>query len=369
MPSFVFLSNFFNHHQSDLCDELYLLLDKDFLFIETETIPEERKKLGYREIKRPYVISSDFFNLNKEKYQKIIDSCDVVIIGSAPDELLSFRKHENKIVFKYSERIFKSLFDIFKFPIRLLKTKQYGKRSYLLSAGPYCKQDYRFLGLYRNKAFKFGYFPLFEDVKDVDSLISKKEKQSLVWCGRLISWKQPWLALNCVYRLKKKHNILCHLTIIGTGPLQDKLLRIAQRYHINDQINFLGSIPFNEVREYMKNNQIFLFTSRRNEGWGAVLNEAMNSCCVCVASKQAGSSKYLINDNDNGFLFNSSSKKSLESALIKAIKSDHAFVGKNAYFTIKNEWSAKVAASNLVALFYAISNKTDPPSSGPGSLA
>ena len=58
-----------------------------------------------------------------------------------------------------------------------------------------------------------------------------------------------------------------------------------------------------QVREYMEKSEIHIFTSDRNEGWGAVLNESMNSACVPVANKAIGSVPYLINDGNNGFMY------------------------------------------------------------------
>ena len=39
------------------------------------------------------------------------------------------------------------------------------------------------------------------------------------------------------------------------------------------------------------------------EGWGAVLNEAMNSGCACIASHAIGSAGFLIEHGENGFVY------------------------------------------------------------------
>ena len=51
--SIVFISNFFNHHQKPLSNEIYKKLGKGYLFIETDEISEERKKLGWGETVYP----------------------------------------------------------------------------------------------------------------------------------------------------------------------------------------------------------------------------------------------------------------------------------------------------------------------------
>jgi glycosyltransferase involved in cell wall biosynthesis len=45
---------------------------------------------------------------------------------------------------------------------------------------------------------------------------------------------------------------------------------------------------------------VFIFTSDRNEGWGAVLNEAMGSGCAVVAADLIGSVPYLIEHKKMG---------------------------------------------------------------------
>ncbi|MFR2030627.1 MAG: hypothetical protein ACLS3M_03920 [Collinsella sp.] len=43
----VFLSNFLNHHQLPICNELMKQVDGSFRFIATTPVPEERLRMGY----------------------------------------------------------------------------------------------------------------------------------------------------------------------------------------------------------------------------------------------------------------------------------------------------------------------------------
>ena len=45
----------------------------------------------------------------------------------------------------------------------------------------------------------------------------------------------------------------------------------------------MGALKPADVRKEMERADIFLFTSDYKEGWGAVLNEAMNARCAIVA--------------------------------------------------------------------------------------
>ena len=44
-----FISNYINHHQIPLSDELYQIWGEDYTFIQTEPMEEERIKMGWVE--------------------------------------------------------------------------------------------------------------------------------------------------------------------------------------------------------------------------------------------------------------------------------------------------------------------------------
>ena len=78
------------------------------------------------------------------------------------------------------------------------------------------------------------------------------------------------------------------LDFIGDGPIQEEIRTMVNSLRLDNRIKFLGSMPANKVREYMKKANIYLFTSDRQESWDAVLNQSMNSGCAVVASQAIG---------------------------------------------------------------------------------
>ena len=108
---------------------------------------------------------------------------------------------------------------------------------------------------------------------------------------------------------------------------------------------------------------IFLFTSDRNEGWGAVLNESMSACCAVVANRKIGSVPYLIEDGKNGLVYNRKDGNSLYRCVRRLID-DEPFrkeLGKNAYETVKTVWNADCATDRLLTLINCINNGTPVP--------
>ena len=95
-----------------------------------------------------------------------------------------------------------------------------------------------------------------------------------------------------------------------------------------------------------------MFSSDRNEGWGAVVNEAMNSACAVVANSEVGSVPFLIKDGENGYMYKDKDVDDI-CAKIKMLLDDpdnQARVAKNAYFTMLNEWNPENAAKKFMVL-------------------
>jgi len=113
----------------------------------------------------------------------------------------------------------------------------------------------------------------------------------------------------------------------------------------------------------MENSDVYLFTSGREEGWGVVLNEAMNSRCAVIANVFAGSTKYLLNEESG--IFYDGTISSLKEALNRLLQSNIHLMGDKAYECIKDNWNPQRAANNLIEY---INNHCKPVSEGPCSL-
>jgi len=140
--------------------------------------------------------------------------------------------------------------------------------------------------------------------------------------------------------------------MVGAGEEFEKIKKMASDMNLKRPVEFLGVLKHDEVRKYMEEANIFLFTSDFNEGWGAVLNEAMNSGCAVVASHAIGSVPFLLKHGENGLIYENGNIDDLCKKVI-SLERDVELrerLGKNAYFTLKNTWNAEVAANRLLKL-------------------
>lgn len=349
-----FVSNLFNHHQKYVSDALSLYTNQGYRFIATMDMPDHLKKVGYQEFNRiPYIINAYENKGMKKDAIKEINASDVVVFGSAPDEYIRQYKKQRRILLRYSERPLKKGNETSKYLLRLAKwklLKNPGQSTFLLCASAFAASDYSKFFLYKNKCYKWGYFP--ETKKyDIAELISNKDHTKILWVGRFLDWKHPDDALKVAKKLKDAGYSFT-MEIVGTGIMEQKLKEMVAALNLTDCVYFPGSVPSDQVRGLMENAGIYLFTSDRYEGWGAVLNESMNSGCAVVASHAIGAVPYLMKHNENGLVYHSGNVDELY-AKVKYLLDNPAEqerLGRAAYETITGEWNAEVAAERLITL-------------------
>ena len=346
----VFLSNYFNHHQKPFSDAMFARLGLGYTFVETTKMPEVRKKLGYSDDDKPSYVK--FYN--GQECQALIDDADVVIFGSAPITFINNRKRKGKLTFRYSERIYKSKAQIYKCPsyfYHFHKVPKWYKNFYLLCASAYASADYAKALVFINKAYKWGYFPEAKKYDDIDSLISSKDSKRILWCGRFLDWKHPEAAIEVAKRLRDEGYDF-QMDIIGMGNMEGALCRLNAKNGLIDRVHLLGSMSPEEVRTHMEQASIYLFTSDRHEGWGAVLNESMNSACAVVASHAIGSVPFLIEHEKNGLIYRDGDVDDLYQKVKFLLDNpkERVKIAQNAYETIVNEWNAENAADCFLIL-------------------
>lgn len=352
----LFVSNYFNHHQKPLSDNLYSILGNDYAFIETTTMSQERVNMGWGDLDTPKYVK--YYYQDDEtriECQRLIESADVIVTGSAPEQLIEGALKKGKVVFRYSERPIKDRKHYFlKYFARLAKWHLCNRRSYhtyLLCASAFAAHDYSRFFLFKNRAYKWGYFPETRNYDDAEALVNQKEDNSILWVARLIGWKHPEHAIQVAKRLEDE-KIPYEMNLIGNGENELTIRKLISDNNLQKKVHLLGAMKPSEVRGYMERSSVFLFTSDHNEGWGAVLNEAMNSGCAVVANARIGSAPFLIENGKNGLLYDEDDMEQLyqNTKMLLLNRSLRKSLSINAYRTIANHWNAECAAKNLVLL-------------------
>lgn len=358
------ISNYINHHQIPFSNALYEKLGEDYHFIQTKPMEEERIQMGWgveaEEI--PYVL---FLDKQLELCKQLIDESDVLLVGwMEHEELIADRLNSNKLTIRISERLYregqwKAISP--KGLIRKYKEHTSHRKNpvYLLCAGAYVPSDFSIVKAYPNKMFRFGYFPEFkeftkEQLQKMHVWGEKKNQEEIqiVWAGRFIPLKHPEFAIKLAENLKKQ-GYRFHLHMIGGGELEGELKQCSKRKELQDKITFYGFLKPAQVRKVMEKCHIHLFTSNYLEGWGAVVNEGMNSGCAEVVNVEVGAAPFLIQHGKNGLVYKDGSYENMEEQVKYLLDNpDKASkMGMAAYETIATQWNAGEAAKRLLDFY------------------
>lgn len=369
----VFLSNYFNHHQSALSDALWRLTDGNYVFLETTEMSQARRQLGYDTCSRPYTRRVQDA---PEEALRLIREADLVITGSAPESWVRHRIRSGKLLFRYSERPLRRGVEPVKYLPRLILwhlRNPNRKPIYMLCAGTDTPGDYSRFFLFRNRMYRWGYFPERKQYSDIRGLLDSKDAAEILWCGRFLPLKHPDDALLAAGKLKDE-GYAFRLTFLGMGEMEGRLRQMCKELELEDRVRFLGPQDSGQVRVYMERAGIFLFTSDHREGWGAVLNEAMNSGCAVIANRGAGASEVLVRHGENGILYSDGSTDAMYENLRYLLEHPQRQkqLGLSAYETIQGTWNAEVAAERTLMLAERILKGEKTPNlfaEGPCSMA
>lgn len=357
-----FISNYINHHQKPLSDCLYETLGENYRFVQTEPMAQERKDMGWEagEAEIPYLVRA--YEAPQDAKRLLMES-DVVIFGGCEDEeRIIPRLLAGKLTFRYSERIYKDGQWKFITP-RGLKQKYHDHTRfrkapvYLLCAGAYVASDFHLVKAYPGKMLRWGYFPAFIPYPGDDCHAKRLKRRNgqdvpiILWAGRFIDWKHPEYAL-CLAADLKAQGIRFELRMVGGGSLEEALKKEAEKRQLSDCVRFLGYLKPEQVRQQMEQADIYLFTSDYKEGWGAVLNEAMNSGCAVVCNRGIGAAPYLLRDGYNGFLYKNGDYQTFQERVCRLLDDQtlRLEIGKRAYESIRDTWNPHTAAGRLLCL-------------------
>jgi glycosyltransferase involved in cell wall biosynthesis len=359
MLNLAIFTNMLSIHQIPLGNALANRLHDDFKLVCWEPTTKDRVELGWKnDYEQEWIIKPWISENEKQKALDLIQSADVVVWGYAPVSEINRRVVKGKLTFLYTERPFKrgrwrmldprvasGIYNLIKFS---------NKDNYhLLSVGPYCADDFRFLGAFNNRMWRWGYFP--EAVKFKETKNSH-DIPTILWVGRMLSWKRVDLILEATAWVRDHSNQCFKIRIIGNGPEEEHIYLLANQLKLTDLCTFDSSKPYEETLHAMKQSEIYILSSDKNEGWGAVVNEAMCQGCCVIGNISTGSVPWLIKDGVNGFVFNGKNSKELGKILLDCLeKSDRTNkIGMSAQNDIFSLWSPTIAADRLLKLIEAI---------------
>lgn len=377
-----FFGNYLNHHQVFVADELFRLLGEEFKFVATLPKNDGELKGGVDYSVRSYCLQAAESEASRFEAVRLAKESDVCIFGACSQEyaVLRAKSGNNGLSFEVGERRLKRGWINILSPVLLrwwINYWRYYRKNpfYKLCASAFASDDDEKLGCYCNRHYKWGYFTAPPDSKGFEASrdVSKLNVAALMWCSRYLVWKHPEMPLLMAERLKRK-GFKFMLDMYGSGECEPQARLMAEKLGVNDVVRFVGNKPNHELMADMRDHDIFLFTSDRNEGWGAVANESMANGCALVGSDAIGAVPYLVTDGVNGCTFTAPSPHSgFSNPDMNALDSlcnrvewllnnpqELMRIRRTASEQMQKIWSPANAASNLLRLIDDLANNREP---------
>lgn len=353
----VIFSNILNNHQCNIADELWDLTNHSFYFVETKKMDGDHKKGDTNDYSNcPYLIRAWESGENKRKAIELALSSKVAIfLSECIVEYGCERLKLKRLTFELSERWLKKGW-INYFSPNLWKHQlfyyKYGCKAplYMLCTSAYTPNDYYSMSSFKGRCYKWGYFTKVDD-NPFKSTQKDVEPLSFMWCSRFISWKHPELVIELAERLKQM-GYKFMISMYGSGPLKKIIENEITKRNLGEYIQTYGNIPNMDLIKKYRTHTFFLLTSDRNEGWGAVANEAMSNGCILIASNKVGSVPYLVKNKVNACIYEDQNIDSLYKVVLWLIEHEYERkqISSAAYTTMSTIWNAKHASRTLMEL-------------------
>jgi glycosyltransferase involved in cell wall biosynthesis len=359
IKTLVLISNYYNHHQKAFCDEMYSHLGEGFMFVETEPIEQFRAKMGWGKEEIPsYVLKTHLNEENDRRAYELADNADVVIMGTAPEKYVSHRLDMDRLTFRLSERALKEgRWKIFipylakKFYVNHISRRK-NKALYCLCNGAFVASDFDFLmGSYKDRCYKFGYFPYPEALEweELAALKWQEGRTKILWCGRFLKLKRVDLLIKAAAMVRDRGYDF-ELEIVGNGEEEKHIRDMVSSYGLDELTVFPGYLSPEETRKEMEKADIYVCTSNKLEGWGAVIYEGLSAGCATIATSLAGATPFLIEDGVTGYVYRSGDAKSLADRLELCLgdRETAKEMGHRAYEQMRNSWNPAEAARRVL---------------------
>lgn len=144
-------------------------------------------------------------------------------------------------------------------------------------------------------------------------------KIKLLFVGKLNEGKGTIFLLQALEKLVNEFKSNVQLTVIGDGPLEDKLKKYVANHNLDHVVDFTGYIPPSKgLFEYFKNADLFVLPTLY-EGTPRVVTEALALGLPVIATNIGGIPDIVIH-NENGLLISPGNVDDIVNSVLKLSK-------------------------------------------------
>ena len=198
---------------------------------------------------------------------------------------------------------------------------------------------------YPEKKIYVAYLGVRKDFQGLKNIYSIKDKIKLLFTGNFGILKGAKYILKALQILDKK-DILYELNVAGT---YEEAKEIINKYPIKGELNLLGHIPQDNLKELLNNADIYIFPSLC-EGCASSLMEALAAGLPAVATDESGAP---ITDNINGCIVPSKNETALSNKIEWLVNNprERERIGRAAVLLIRENYTWENYARKVVSIY------------------
>ena len=358
--TFGFYTNIVSPHQLPLARELVARLGADnYRYIHDEPFYAERAGMGWREENEPWIVDK---SKNGKAAQQWLEDCDVLVLDHRDLDLVERRAQKGRKTFYTSERWFKpiGLRNGMSLPgglrmfvpgyRRMAKRFVALARQYscfrILPYGVHARADFKRLGVPEDKMDVWGYFVepglAAREARD-ERAEGQPSTTKVLWVGRLLRLKRVDTIVRAVdlangRLVAQGSEETIELTVVGNGEDETRIRGLVAAARHPSRIVLRSAVPLQAVRQLMREHDVYVLASDANEGWGAVVSEALEEGMCVLGTHEAGACATLL---PSDHLFASGDAETLAARLTEWRKLSPNSIG---------DWTAASGAERLLAL-------------------
>lgn len=144
-------------------------------------------------------------------------------------------------------------------------------------------------------------------------------KVKILFIGRLIERKGFQRVIKALPRLRELTKVPFVVEVVGSGAFRGKLDEMAEDLKVTDLIQYVGTVPYDQLEKSYQYADIFVLTSLY-EGMPAVILEAMG-CGLPIVASNVGGNNEIVKEGENGFLISGEESEKLAQNLATLINS------------------------------------------------
>lgn len=168
-----------------------------------------------------------------------------------------------------------------------------------------------------------------------------------IFVGCLSDRKSPTAISSALSRCLQNDSSFCgKVSFVGDGALRPSMEAYLHEHHLNDCVRFYGFQPQNEVPALMSQHDVLILPSIY-DGWGAVVNEALQAGMYVIVSDACGASDLMV-DRRIGLVFRNGDVQQLTDCMtycsthIVEIRQQKAF---------RKDWADKHISGRVLAKY------------------